>query len=60
MSMATSVFSVWKPAITFLGVHRLDRQTSGIVVLAKDEKTAKDFSSDMVSHKIQKTYLARV
>jgi len=41
-------------------VHRLDRQTSGIVILPKNEVAAKEFSSDMVSHLVQKTYLARV
>jgi RluA family pseudouridine synthase len=40
--------------------HRLDRLTSGIVILPKNISMANNFSKAMREHKIQKEYLARV
>jgi 23S rRNA pseudouridine1911/1915/1917 synthase len=37
---------------------RLDRETSGVVVLAKDEKTGKRFHRDVTERRFQKTYVA--
>ena len=39
-------------------VHRLDRETSGLIIIAKNKETAADFSKLFESHKIIKRYLA--
>lgn len=41
-------------------VHRLDRQTSGVVFFAKTEKASDTFRKLMIDNKIKKTYFARV
>lgn len=38
-------------------VHRLDRDTSGLILFAKNESTAKAFFDLFSNHQIQKTYL---
>jgi 23S rRNA pseudouridine1911/1915/1917 synthase len=39
-------------------VHRLDRDTSGVVVLAKDAKAAEELSAAFRERKVEKLYLA--
>ncbi|PVX31759.1 pseudouridine synthase Rlu family protein [Pasteurella langaaensis DSM 22999] len=39
-------------------VHRLDKVTSGLLLLALNERAAADLSALFAEHKIQKTYLA--
>ena len=41
-------------------LHRLDRQTSGVVLIALDEKTARDMSARFEQGTIEKRYLALV
>lgn len=41
-------------------IHRLDRETSGIVLFAKDEHSAKKLSWDFKNKKVRKTYLVWV
>jgi 23S rRNA-/tRNA-specific pseudouridylate synthase len=41
-------------------VHRLDRQTSGVVFFAKTEKASNTFRKLMIDNKISKVYFARV
>lgn len=41
-------------------VHRLDKDTSGVILFAKDQETADYFKSLFQSHQIQKTYRALV
>lgn len=41
-------------------VHRLDRVTSGVVVLAKSKSAAAKISQEIATHQPEKTYLARV
>lgn len=41
-------------------VHRLDKQTSGIVFFAKNENTANEFREAMTSDTVHKEYIARV
>lgn len=43
-----------------LSVHRLDKETSGLVILAKDTKHAAMFNNDIKNHRVQKTYIAQV
>lgn len=40
-------------------VHRLDKVTSGILLLAKDKTTAAELSRQFAERKVQKWYLAR-
>lgn len=50
-----------KPGNVFLGlVHRLDRQASGVVVLARTSKAASRLSAEIRSHRPRKTYWALV
>jgi len=39
-------------------VHRLDKDTSGIMIIAKDPKTAENLKKQFKNRKIKKTYLA--
>lgn len=41
-------------------VHRLDKETSGLVILAKDSENASKFCEEIKAHKVRKTYLAEV
>lgn len=41
-------------------VHRLDKYTSGLIIIAKDDKTHKDLSQQFKDHKVEKKYLALV
>lgn len=41
-------------------VHRLDKQTSGIVFIAKNERTANEFREALTGDDVQKVYVARV
>jgi len=41
-------------------VHRLDRATSGVLVVAKNKIAAQRLSQDFAEHKIEKTYLCVV
>lgn len=41
-------------------VHRLDRQTSGIVFFAKNEEASNSFREAMLSNQVCKVYYARV
>ncbi|MFI3242551.1 MAG: pseudouridine synthase [Alphaproteobacteria bacterium] len=39
-------------------VHRIDKETSGILLLARNRKTAEKLTAKFKNHEIQKTYLA--
>ena len=41
-------------------VHRLDKETSGVLVLAKDEETRKELGRDFEERRVEKTYVAFV
>jgi 23S rRNA-/tRNA-specific pseudouridylate synthase len=41
-------------------VHRLDRQTSGIVFFAKKESASNEFREAMIANRVSKVYYARV
>lgn len=50
-----------KPGRAFIGiVHRLDRQVSGVVVLARTSKAASRLSDQIRRRAVDKTYIARV
>jgi len=44
----------------YFPVHRLDKVTSGIVIMAKNKEAAHRFRLQMIEEKIHKTYVARV
>jgi 23S rRNA pseudouridine1911/1915/1917 synthase len=44
----------------FITVHRLDKDTSGVMLFAKNQKTAEYFKLLFQSHQIQKTYRALI
>ena len=46
------------PLPDFWFVHRLDQDTSGLLVIAKDEATYKDLQQQFIRHEVQKTYEA--
>lgn len=41
-------------------VHRIDKDTSGVLVIAKSEKTMTDLARQFFDHSIQRTYIALV
>ena len=41
-------------------VHRLDKDTSGAIIIAKNDKTHTKLSEDFKNHEVKKTYLALV
>lgn len=41
-------------------VHRLDKDTSGVLLIAKNDQTARQLASDFQSHRMDKSYLALV
>ena len=41
-------------------VGRLDRETSGVVLIAKNQKTGRDWQMSLEKHKLKRTYLAIV
>ena len=41
-------------------VHRLDKDTSGVIIVAKNDKAHIKLSEDLKKHKIKKTYIALV
>ncbi len=48
-----------KPGEVFIGlVHRLDRPTGGIMVFARNSKSAKRLSQQFASHDVEKVYYA--
>ncbi|PXF43578.1 RNA pseudouridine synthase 7 [Gracilariopsis chorda] len=41
-------------------VHRLDKETSGLVIMAKNPEYAARFAKEIKDHKVRKTYIAEV
>lgn len=41
-------------------VHRLDKETSGLIIFAKDEETHKDLSKKFEGHDVEKFYLGMI
>ena len=54
------LFKYFKEGVTYRLVHRLDRDTSGVLILAKTPESAGYFMNLFKTRKIQKTYLALV
>ncbi len=56
----TSVLKAQHPAWTPRLAHRLDRETSGVLLLAKDAGTARDLTEQFTRRLVRKQYLAIV
>lgn len=52
----STINGVIRPGI----VHRLDKDTSGLIIIAKDDKAHKGLSSQLKNHLIEKKYLTLV
>jgi 23S rRNA pseudouridine1911/1915/1917 synthase len=59
-TLANAVLHYMKPPFVFRAVNRLDRDTSGIVVIAKDAYTAERLGCFMRQRRFEKIYLAIV
>ena len=59
-TLANAVMGMYGEDFTFRAVNRLDRDTSGIVIIAKDQHTASLLSKDMQAGKFKKKYSCRV
>mmetsp|Transcript_15591 Transcript_15591/g.10960 ORF Transcript_15591/g.10960 Transcript_15591/m.10960 type:complete len:157 (-) Transcript_15591:606-1076(-) len=61
LSKILEVEKMYKAPGGFLGtVHRLDRQTSGIVFFAKNQKCSNEFREAIQNNCVSKVYFARV
>ena len=58
VTLANLVRAYVGEAFVFRAITRLDRDTSGIVLIAKDQRTASLLSAEMKAQKIEKTYSA--
>ncbi len=66
-TLVNAVMAICKDSLSGIGgeirpgiVHRLDKNTSGIVMIAKNDKTHIALSNMLKNHEIQKTYIALV
>jgi len=66
-TLANAVLARCKDSLSGIGgeirpgiVHRLDKDTSGLIIVAKNDKAHIRLSEDLKEHKIKKTYLALV
>ena len=57
-SLLTRYHEAYPEATGPIVVHRLDQETSGLVIFAKDKKTHKGLQQQFESHSIRKTYIA--
>lgn len=55
-TLANAVMGMYGEDFTFRAINRLDRDTSGIVIVAKDQHTASILSRDMKAGKFKKKY----
>jgi 23S rRNA pseudouridine1911/1915/1917 synthase len=54
----TTILRKQLPALKLHLVHRLDRETSGVLLLAKDPRTARLINEAFFDHSVEKTYWA--
>src|SRR5699024_2644328 len=62
-----AVMAICKDSLSGIGgeirpgiVHRLDKDTSGIIVVAKNDKAHINLSEQIKNHEVKKTYIAIV
>lgn len=66
-TLVNSLMDICKNSLSGIGgekrpgiVHRLDKDTSGILIVAKNDKSHINLSEQIKNHKIEKTYIAFV
>ncbi len=66
-TLVNAIMAICKDSLSGIGgeirpgiVHRLDKDTSGILIVAKNDKAHINLSEQIKEHKVQKTYIALV
>lgn len=66
-TLVNAVMSICKDSLSGIGgeirpgiVHRLDKDTSGVIVIAKNDKAHINMSEQIKNHEVEKTYIALV
>ena len=66
-TLVNAVMSICKDSLSGIGgeirpgiVHRLDKDTSGIIIVAKNDKAHINLSEQIKNHEVKKTYIALV
>lgn len=66
-TLVNSLMSICKDSLSGIGgeirpgiVHRLDKDTSGIIIVAKNDKSHIKLSEQIKNHEVEKTYIALV
>ena len=66
-TLVNAIMSICKDSLSGIGgeirpgiVHRLDKDTSGILIVAKNDKAHINLSEQIKAHKVKKTYIALV
>ena len=66
-TLVNAVMAICKDSLSGIGgeirpgiVHRLDKDTSGVIVIAKNDKAHINMSEQIKNHEVEKTYIALV
>lgn len=66
-TLVNAVMNICKDSLSGIGgelrpgiVHRIDKDTSGLIMIAKNDKAHINLSEQIKNHKVRKTYLALV
>ena len=66
-TLVNAIMNICKDSLSGIGgeirpgiVHRLDKDTSGVIIIAKNDKAHINISEQIKNHKIEKTYIALV
>ncbi len=66
-TLVNAIMSICKDSLSGIGgeirpgiVHRIDKDTSGILMIAKNDKTHINLSNQIKNHEVKKTYIALV
>ena len=66
-TLVNAIMAICKDSLSGIGgeirpgiVHRLDKDTSGILIIAKNDKAHINLSEQIKAHEVQKTYIALV
>lgn len=66
-TLVNAIMAICKESLSGIGgklrpgiVHRLDKDTSGIIIIAKNDKSHMNLSEQIKNHEVKKTYIALV
>ena len=66
-TLVNAIMNICKDSLSGIGgeirpgiVHRLDKDTSGLIIIAKNDKAHINLSEQMKNHEVKKTYIALV